>query len=87
MGIAVSCARIPEIFVEGWDPIDWHEGLDVGPKRVLVVDDDDDTVHAILDALLDAEGNESLATFKIEHSNNAFDAGLKMRDLKPDIIF
>ncbi|MBV69896.1 MAG: hypothetical protein CMH52_00980 [Myxococcales bacterium] len=68
-------------------PIEWDTRINQGPKRVLVIDDDEQSVNSILDALLDAEGDESMVTFKIAHTDNAFDAGMMMRDLKPEIIF
>jgi len=68
-------------------PTDWADQSDEGPQRVLVVVDDVNAVNAILDALLDAEDPGDPVSFKVAHTDNAFDAGRMVRDLTPDIIF
>ena len=68
-------------------PTDWADETAHGPQRVLVIDDDPDAVNAILDALLDAEDPGDPVSFKVAHTDNAFDAGRMVGDLKPDIVF
>ena len=53
----------------------------------MVIDDEESAVNAILDALLDAEDPGQPMAFKVEHTDNAFDAGRMVRELTPDIIF
>ena len=68
-------------------PTDWAQQSEQGPQRVLVIDDDPNAVNAILDALLDAEDPGQPVSFKVAHTDNSFDGGRMVRDLKPDIIF
>jgi len=68
-------------------PLDWTDQSQLGPQCVLVIDDEESAVNAILDALLDAEDPGQPMAFKVEHTDNAFDAGRMVRELTPDIIF
>jgi excisionase family DNA binding protein len=56
------------------------DALDSGKRKVLVVDDDQDLVDLIVEQL------ERDGRFEIRAANNGFDAGMMVRDYRPDLI-
>ena len=56
------------------------DALESGKRRALVVDDDEELVELISDALL-ADGR-----FELKSANNGFDAGMMVKEYHPDII-
>ncbi len=56
------------------------DSLESGKRKALVVDDDKDLVELISD-ILTADGR-----FEVRAVNNGFDAGMMVKDYRPDII-
>ena len=56
------------------------DALESGKRRALIVDDDEDLVELISDALM-ADGR-----FELRTANNGFDAGMMVKEYHPDII-
>ena len=56
------------------------DALESGRRKALIVDDDEELVELIRDAL-DADGR-----FEIRVANNGFDAGMMVKEDHPDII-
>ncbi len=56
------------------------DALKSGKRRVLIVDDDEDLVELIADHL------ERDGRFEIRTANNGFDAGMMVKESRPDII-
>jgi excisionase family DNA binding protein len=56
------------------------DALDSGKRKVLVVDDDEDLVELICDAL-DRDGR-----FDIRSVNNGFGAGMLIKEFRPDLV-
>ena len=64
-----------------------HEGngiptdaLESGKRKVLIVDDDKELVELIADVL------ERDGRFEIRSANNGFDAGMMVKEYRPDLI-
>lgn len=56
------------------------DALESGRRKALVVDDDTDLVDLISDILV-ADGR-----FEVRVANNGFDAGMMVREYKPDVL-
>jgi excisionase family DNA binding protein len=56
------------------------DALESGRRKALVVDDDEELVELIRDAL-DADGR-----FEVRVANNGFDAGMMVKEYRPDIL-
>lgn len=56
------------------------DALESGKRRILVVDDDVDLVELITDALA------SDTRFEVRSVNNGFDAGMMVKEFRPDLI-
>lgn len=56
------------------------DALESGRRKALVVDDDVELVELITD-VLDADGR-----FEVRTANNGFDAGMMVKEYKPDIL-
>src|SRR6188472_58883 len=56
------------------------DALESGKRKALVVDDDEELVELIRDAL------ESDGRFEVRVANNGFDAGMMVKEYHPDII-
>lgn len=56
------------------------DALDSGKRKILVVDDDEDLVELICDAL-DRDGR-----FEVRSVNNGFGAGMQIKEFRPDLI-
>ncbi len=56
------------------------DALESGKRKVLVVDDDKDLVELLVDVL------ERDGRFETRSVNNGFDAGMMVREYKPDLI-
>ncbi|MCH8044125.1 MAG: response regulator [Planctomycetes bacterium] len=56
------------------------DALESGKRRVLIVDDDEDLVELIADHL------ERDGRFEVRTANNGFDAGMMVKEYRPDII-
>ncbi|HLQ47182.1 MAG TPA: response regulator [Planctomycetaceae bacterium] len=56
------------------------DALESGRRKALIVDDDEELVELIRDAL-DADGR-----FEIRVANNGFDAGMMVKEYHPDVI-
>jgi len=56
------------------------DALESGRRKALIVDDDEELVELIRDAL-EADGR-----FEIRAANNGFDAGMMVREYHPDVI-
>ena len=56
------------------------DALESGKRKALVVDDDEELVELISDAL------QSDGRFEVRTTNNGFDAGMLVREYHPDVI-
>src|SRR4051794_1269836 len=56
------------------------DALESGKRRVLLVDDDDDLVQ-LMNRMLEEDGR-----FEVKIASNGFDAGMMVKDYRPDII-
>ena len=56
------------------------DALESGKKKVLIVDDDQDLVDLIQD------GFERDGRFDIRTANNGFDAGMGVKEFRPDVV-
>ena len=56
------------------------DALESGRRKALVVDDDEELVELITD-VLEADGR-----FEVRTANNGFDAGMMVKEYKPDIL-
>jgi len=56
------------------------DALESGKRKILIVDDDEELVELINDAL------ERDGRFEIRSVNNGFDAGMMVKDYRPDLI-
>jgi excisionase family DNA binding protein len=56
------------------------DALESGKRKVLIVDDDEELVELIADAL------ERDGRFEIRSVNNGFDAGMMVKEYRPDLI-
>jgi excisionase family DNA binding protein len=56
------------------------DALESGKRKALVVDDDEELVELIRDAL------ESDGRFEVRVANNGFDAGMMVKEYHPDVI-
>ena len=56
------------------------DALESGKRKVLIVDDDEELVELITDAL------ERDGRFEIRSVNNGFDAGMMVKEYRPDLI-
>jgi len=56
------------------------DALESGKRKAVVVDDDDELVELIRDAL------ESDGRFEVRVANNGFDAGMIVKEYRPDVI-
>jgi excisionase family DNA binding protein len=56
------------------------DALESGKRKALVVDDDRDLVELLRDSL-EADGR-----FEIRSANNGFDAGMMVKEYRPDVI-
>lgn len=56
------------------------DALESGKRKVLIVDDDEELVELIAD-VFDRDGR-----FDIRRANNGFDAGMLVREFRPDLV-
>ena len=56
------------------------DALESGKRKVLIVDDDEELVELISDAL------ERDGRFEVRSVNNGFDAGMMVKEYRPDLI-
>ncbi len=56
------------------------DALESGKRRILIVDDDEELVELIFDVL------ERDGRFEVRTANNGFDAGMMVREYRPDLI-
>jgi len=56
------------------------DALESGKRKVLIVDDDEELVELITDAL------ERDGRFEVRTANNGFDAGMLVKEYRPDLI-
>ncbi|QDT00079.1 response regulator [Adhaeretor mobilis] len=56
------------------------DALDSGKRKILVVDDDEDLVELIVDAI------ERDGRFEVRSVNNGFGAGMQIKEFTPDLI-
>ena len=56
------------------------DALESGKRRVLIVDDDEDLVELLVDVF------ERDARFDIRTANNGFDAGMAVKEFRPDLV-
>jgi len=56
------------------------DALESGKRKILIVDDDEELVELIVD-VLDRDGR-----FEVRTTNNGFDAGMMVKDYRPDLI-
>jgi len=56
------------------------DALESGKRKILVVDDDEELVELITDVL------ESDGRFEVRIANNGFDAGMMVKEYRPDLI-
>jgi len=56
------------------------DALESGKRKVLIVDDDEELVELIADAL------ERDSRFEVRSVNNGFDAGMMVKEYRPDLI-
>ena len=56
------------------------DALESGKKKMLIVDDDQDLVDLMSDAF------ERDGRFEIRTANNGFDAGMQVKEFRPDIV-
>ncbi len=56
------------------------DALDSGKRKILVVDDDEDLVELICDAL------ERDGRFDVRSVNNGFGAGMQIKEFRPDLV-
>jgi DNA-binding response OmpR family regulator len=56
------------------------DALDSGKRKVLVVDDDEDLVELIVDAL------QRDGRFDVRSVNNGFGAGMMIKEFRPDLV-
>ncbi len=56
------------------------DALESGKRKVLIVDDDEELVELISDAF------ERDGRFDIRTANNGFDAGMLVREFRPDLV-
>ena len=56
------------------------DALESGRRKILVVDDDEELVELITDVL------ESDGRFEVRVANNGFDAGMMVKEYRPDLI-
>jgi DNA-binding response OmpR family regulator len=54
--------------------------LDSGKRKILVVDDDEDLVELVCDAL------ERDGRFEVRSVNNGFGAGMLIKEFRPDLV-
>jgi len=74
--------RIPreQLFVFMRDNQIPTDALESGKRKILLVDDDEELVELISDAL-DRDGR-----FEVRSVNNGFDAGMMVKEYRPDLI-
>jgi excisionase family DNA binding protein len=56
------------------------DALESGKRRILIVDDDEDLVELISDVFVRD------ARFEVRKTNNGFDAGMLVKEFRPDIV-
>ena len=56
------------------------DALESGKRRVLIVDDDEELVELMVDVFA-RDGR-----FEIKSANNGFDAGMQVREFRPDLV-
>lgn len=56
------------------------DALESGKRKILIVDDDEELTELIVE-VLDRDGR-----FEVKSVNNGFDAGMMVRDYRPDLI-
>ncbi len=56
------------------------DALESGKRRILIVDDDEELVELICDVL------ERDTRFEVRSANNGFDAGMMVKEYRPDLI-
>ncbi len=56
------------------------DALESGKRKVLIVDDDEELVELLTDVF------EKDARFDIRTANNGFDAGMLVREFRPDLV-
>lgn len=56
------------------------DALESGKRKVLIVDDDEDLVELLVDAF------ERDGRFDIRTANNGFDAGMQVKEFRPDLV-
>ncbi len=56
------------------------DALDSNRRRVLIVDDDPDLVEVLVDVF------ERDPRFEVRSANNGFDAGMLVKELRPDLV-
>ena len=56
------------------------DALESGKRKVLIVDDDQDLVELLVDAF------ERDGRFDIRTANNGFDAGMQVKEFRPDLV-
>ena len=56
------------------------DALDSGKRKVLIVDDDEELVELLVDVF------ERDGRFDIKTANNGFDAGMLVKDFRPDVV-
>ncbi len=56
------------------------DALESGKRKILVVDDDEELVELICDVL------ESDGRFEVRSVNNGFDAGMMVKEYRPDLL-
>jgi excisionase family DNA binding protein len=56
------------------------DALESGKKKMLVVDDDEDLVELIVEAL------QRDGRFDVRSANNGFDAGMQVKEFRPDLV-
>ena len=56
------------------------DALESSKRKVLIVDDDEELVELLKDAF------ERDGRFEIQLANNGFDAGMKVKEFRPDLV-
>ncbi len=56
------------------------DALESGKRKILVVDDDEELVELLVDVF------ERDGRFEVRQANNGFDAGMLVKDFRPDLV-